>query len=164
MRVLLEHYKDATTVAETYGLQAKNWDDLGAVEDWSSPADPEAARADSEAMLAQLAERWYQVHSEAVRRECHPEDEHIFFALVSNIVIQVVRARRPLRCRAAFPLPCVFVEITRQPVTHVFPVTMPAGNQHCHANANQQTNGRDGHSPITKTVFRLAHDWLLLLR
>ena len=69
LQLLRERHESAEAVAKTYGLQAADWDGLAATDDWSAATDPKTARADSEAMLAQLAERWYHVHCEVVRRE-----------------------------------------------------------------------------------------------
>ena len=68
MKHLLTRYDDVEAVAAAYGLGAQSWDDLAAVDDWSTVGDPEAVRADSGAMLAQLAERWYRMHSETIRQ------------------------------------------------------------------------------------------------
>lgn len=65
--ILRTNHGSAASAAQVYGLAAEGWDDLAQARDWN-PGDG-AGGPDNQAMLALLADRWYRLHSQIVRRE-----------------------------------------------------------------------------------------------
>lgn len=70
---LSTRYSDAEAAARVWGLPVSptyglHWEQMGRLVRWSEPADPARAREDMRAFLPILAERWYRLHHDLVRK------------------------------------------------------------------------------------------------
>ena len=74
--LLREQYGSASEAARAYGLTASSWDDLAAASEWSHPRDEKAAARDGDAFTARIAERWYGLLHDAIRRY---DADHLIF-------------------------------------------------------------------------------------
>ena len=75
MEILKGRYPDAAAAARAHGLEAAAWDELSNHVDWPTP-DGTTALADTQTFLARIAEQWYRVHVEAIRRY---DSNHLIF-------------------------------------------------------------------------------------
>ena len=66
--VLRQRYPDAVMAARAHGTPTASWEALQAHTDWSRPADQKSAAADDQTFLARIADRWHQLHVEAIRK------------------------------------------------------------------------------------------------
>ncbi|MCX7011825.1 MAG: SGNH/GDSL hydrolase family protein [Candidatus Sumerlaeota bacterium] len=74
--LLQKHYGSIAGAAAAYGLTASSWDELAEASDWSHPHDAGAAGRDGDAFMAMIAERWYGLLHDAIRRH---DPNHLIF-------------------------------------------------------------------------------------
>lgn len=70
MRILKQNHASASAAAEVYALNGiASWDDLANVTDWPiKPNDVPQVKKDAEDMLIALADKWYGLHHELIRK------------------------------------------------------------------------------------------------
>lgn len=66
-RVLRAHYSTLEKAATVYPGLPSDWEAWAAVTDWPEATDAAAGRADSDALMAEIAERYYACHTRAIR-------------------------------------------------------------------------------------------------
>ena len=71
---LKSRYSKADEAAHTWGIPVSpaygiSWNYLARLETWFLPANPERAKADLVPFMGLIAERWYRLHHDAIRKE-----------------------------------------------------------------------------------------------
>lgn len=70
---LKQRYHSAEAAARSWGITVSpaygiSWDYLARLSTWFHPVDKERARADMKSFMALIAERWYQLHHDQIRK------------------------------------------------------------------------------------------------